>query len=192
MLERGVIYFGFDESNHSGENTQGEFVVCTYSTNHDDSVVRDWPNTRNYSFAEEWFKQVETGYRFTILSGEKYRFQSSSINLVEAAPFLISEMFTSPKRKIEIGPPEIIKLYFDGGGFRREQKEFLRGYFKDIGFKEVIVDNFIKKKGGKNKKFRKGPRCPRVVNIADLISNNLYHTPAGIILNHPCFIPFTA
>ena len=180
------MYFGLDESNHAGENRKGEIIVCTYSYDYDDSKKRKFPNTRDSSKLQKWLEQGGHGHRFTLLTGEDYRYQSSAINLIEAAPTLIEAIITSPDMP---SIPDTIKIYFDGGGFRREQKEYLRGYFKNLGLKTVIVDNFIKKKGRKNKKFRKGPDCPRLIYMADILANNLYNTPTGDLLADSNFVP---
>ena len=191
MSERGVICFGLDESNHAGENRKGEIVVCTYSYDIEDSKKRKFPNTRNFSKLQKWLSEEGHGHRFTLLTGENYRCQSSAINLTETAPRLIEEILTDPKNPYPI--PDTLKIYFDGGGFKREQREYLRDYFKELGFKQVIVDNFIKKKGSKNRKvgkgrFRKGPECPGVLYMADVLANHLHNTTTGEVLANPNFV----
>ncbi len=190
MLERGVICFGFDESNHAGENPIGEIVVGTYSYDLEDSKKRKFPNTRDSSKLQKWLEEEGHGYKFTLLLGEEYATRSSAKNLTETSPRLIEEILTDPKNPYPI--PDTIKIYFDGGGFRREQREYLRNYFKDLGFKEVIIDNFIKKKGSKNRKhrkgsFRKGPDCPRVLYMADILANDLYNSSKKLMKN-PDFV----
>ena len=143
MLERGVMYFGLDESNHAGIDKKGEIVVCTYSSNQEDSIIRDWPNRRDASGIAKWLSQEDCGYYFTILTGERYKHQCSSINLTEAAPNLILPILTEPN--FPSPTPNKIKIYFDGGGFDRDKKDLLRNYFKEFGLTEVIIDNFVKK-----------------------------------------------
>lgn len=184
---RTTIYFGFDESNHAGPNRKGEIVVATYSISQEDSIVREWPNRRAYSKVEKWLEDLDNDYQFTILTGEKYRCKSSAANLTEAAPRLVEQILTMPENLFN---PEKIKLYFDGGGFGREQKEFLREHFKGLGIDEVIVDNFIKKNKNRRGKTRKGPRCPKLVYLADILANHLDSLTAGELFNHPNFLPF--
>ena len=186
--EENTLYFGFDESNHAGPNKKGEIIVCAYSTEHADSLVKTWPNRREYSTVERWLDQEGHDFRFTILTGEKYRYQSSATNLTGAAPDLILPILTDPE--VIFPYPDKLKLYFDGGGFRREQREFLRRYFQDLGIKEVIIDNFIKKNKNKRGKTRKGPNCPKLVHLADILANHLIDSLyGGELLSHPKFIP---
>jgi len=185
MPERGVMYFGLDESNHAGLDKKGEIVVCTYSSNQEDSIIQDWPNRRENSEIEKWLSQEDCGFNFTLLLGERYKHQCSAINLTEAAPNLILHILTDP---LSSSTPEKIKIYFDGGGFNREQKNLLRNYFKEIGLTDVVIDNFVKK-NKTNREFRKGPRCPKLVYLADIIANQLYHSPAGELLSHKHLLP---
>lgn len=185
--EENTLYFGFDESNHAGPNKKGEIVICTYSTEQEDSIVKNWPNRREYSLVDKWLKQEGHDFRFTILTGENYRYQSSAINLTGAAPNLVLAVLTESTSNFS--NTENIKLYFDGGGFKREQKEFLKNYFYNLGIKEVIVDNFIKKNKNQRGKTRKGPKCPKLIHLADILASHLDKLPAKELLSHHKFIP---
>lgn len=182
--EERILYFGFDESNHAGPDRKGEIVSVTASQNRLDSIVKDFPNTRNYEMFENWLKQYPgNDYRFTILMGDKYRYRASSSNLIEAIPMLIAQFIPS-----EV---DCIKLYLDGR-LSKEEKGFLRNYFSNqekTSITKVIVDNFIKKTSKNNKRFRKGPHCPKLVYLADVIANNLLSLDAQTLLSHPNFIP---
>ena len=175
--EAETLYFGFDESNHTGQNKKGEIVVVLVSSDVNDSFVQNYPNHReNVEFVMSGGGQYD--YRFTILMGDKYRYHSSSTTLAENA-FFLTKPFIHEKLKC-------IKLYFDGP-ILRWQKEFIRDQFS--GIEKVIVDNFTKKQKINNINTRKGPKCPRVVYLADSLANRLYNTPTGELLSHPKFIP---
>ena len=180
-----TLCFGFDESNHAGQNKKGEIIVCAYSPDQEDSIVKEWPNRRDYASVKEWLEKDGHDYRFKIFTGDKYRFQCSAINLTEATPDLILSIMTEPGLNITI-PPKI-KLYFDGGGFHRDQKEFLREHFGKLGM-EVVVNNFIKKNKNESGKIRKGPHCPKVVYLADILANHLVNLQGGELLTHPKLI----
>jgi hypothetical protein len=184
--EENILYFGFDETNHAGPNKKGEIVVCTYSSDHEDSLVKNWPNRRDSNLASKWLEQKGHNYRFTILTGEKYKYQSSATNLTEAASNLILPILTEPNS--DIPNTNKLKLYFDGGGFKREQKESLRDHFGRLGL-EVVIDNFIKKNKNVRGKTRKGPNCPKLVYLADILASHLDQLTAGELLSHPKFIP---
>ncbi len=188
-----VLYFGFDESNHAIPNEKkGEIVVAPFSKDHDDSLVREWPNSRRNADLEKWLSVPGHDYRFTILTGEEYRYRSSAANLTEATQTLVTYILTEP---ISPFSPTIsldvacIKLYFDGGGFRKDQKNLLRGYFNDLGIKDVVVDNFIKKNKNNQGKTRKCPICPRLVYLADILAHSLGELPGRELLSHPKFSP---
>ncbi len=189
--EVNTLYFGFDESNHAGTNKKGEIVVAVFSIDHDDSLMREWPNTRRTSDFEKWLTFPGHDYRFTILTGDEYKYRSSAANLTEACQTLVTSVLTEPKSPFPDYNPDIskIKLYFDGGGFGKEQKDFLRGYFKGLGLSDVVVDNFIKKNKNNRGKTRKGPRCPRLVYLADVISHPLGEITGRELLSHPRFVP---
>ncbi|HJX50772.1 MAG TPA: hypothetical protein VJ438_04890 [Candidatus Nanoarchaeia archaeon] len=197
MNEKGAevntLYFGFDESNHAGPDKKGEIISTVFSIGHEDSVVRRWPNVRRNPDLEKWLAESGHDYRFTILTGEEYRYQSSAKNLTEAAPNLVTSILTEPyspfsQKDIKMHI-DCIKLYFDGGGFRKDQKDTLRDYFRSLGLKDVVVDNFIKKSKNSRGKTCKGPRCPKLVYLSDVLSNVLFHLSAGELLFHPKFVP---
>lgn len=182
--EGKTLYFGYDDSNHAGPNRKGELVICLKSQNHLDSIVKNYPNTRNYGKFEEWLNEApENDYRFTILTGEQYRFRPSSSNLIEAIPKLTTPFLT----------PDVdtIKLYLDGM-LHKEERDFLRNYFPKLGnfnIEKVIVNNFIKKTPKNNKRFRKGPNCPRLVYLADVKVSSLFSLDIKSLLSNPKFIP---
>lgn len=186
LEEENILYLGFDESNHAGPNRKGEIVVCTYSSDHEDSLVKNWPNRRDSDLVSKWLEQEGHNYRFTILTGEKYKYQSSATNLTGAAPDLVLPILTEPNS--DISNINKLKLYFDGGGFKREQKEFLRDHFRRFGL-EVVIDNFVKKNKNSKGKTRKGPRCPKLVYLADILASELVQLKGEELLSHPMFIP---
>jgi len=193
VTEVNTLYFGFDESNHAEKDKKkGEIVVALFSTDQDDSIVREWPNVRRNSDFERWIHHPGHDYRFTILTGEEYKYRSSAANLTEAAQTLVTSVLTEPTSPFS---PEIplnvdsIKIYFDGGGFRKDRKDLLRNYFKDLGLTDVVVDNFIKKNKNNRGKMRKGPRCPRLVYLADILAHPLGGLSGMELLSHPKFAP---
>jgi len=191
--EVDTLYFGFDESNHAGTNKKGEIVVAVFSVEHEDSIVRNWPNSRRNSELEKWLNHQGHDYRFTILTGEEYKYKSSASNLTEAAQTLVTSVLTEPISPFSQDTPlnvNCIKIYFDGGGFRKDQKDLLRDYFKNFGLTDVIVDNFIKKNKNNGGKIRKGPKCPRLVYLADILSHPLGELPGRELLSHPKFVPY--
>ena len=112
------LYFGFDESNHAGPDKKGEIITCAFSQTHDDSIVREYPNRRSEVILNKWLEDQSHDFRFTILTGDKYRYRSSSSNLVESIPLLVLPFLT-------IGVVKNVKLYLDGN-MSREEKDFLR------------------------------------------------------------------
>ncbi len=189
--EKEVLYFGFDESNHAGKNRKGEIVAGVVSSNRRDSIVRAFPNTRNYSGFNEWLnRDYFKDFRFTILTGDKYRYRSSSSNLAEVIPLLI-QPFIFPNVKC-------VKIYLDGRLSKDERALIKQTLLEYQGIEKVVVGNFIKKKTKKNskknkkntKEFRKGPFCPAVVYWADVIANKLLSEEVQTLLSHPKFIPY--
>ncbi len=159
-MERGTLYFGFDDSNHAGE-TRGEIIVATYSWDRKDSVVKGRPNTRNHSRALSWVDSEGRGMVFTILT--HYENRHVSYNLPLVAPYLV-------ERVLEIQgdeKPKNINLYFDGN-FSSLDRKILRKDFKK-SFPEIVIDNFIKKRN-----MRKRPHCPNVVYKADNLANYFF------------------
>jgi len=177
-MEAKTLYFGFDESNHAGQNRKGEIVVAVVSTLHEDSLIRYYSHHKtNVDF-------LNLGgvydYRFTLLMGEEYRHATSFKTLAEIAPFLV-EPFLHDELKC-------LKLYFDGI-MKKPQKNFLRARFPQI--ESIVVQDFVKK-GKLSKASIKKKRdiaCPRVVYLADSLAHALYLTPTGNLLSHPKFIP---
>ena len=82
-----------------------------------------------------------------------------------------------------------IKLYFDGGGFRKDKKDIIRNHFKDLGLNEVVIDNFIKKSRNRGGNTRKCPICPRLVYLADILAHPLGELSGRELLSHPKFAP---
>lgn len=166
MVQNSVLYVGADDSNHAG-TTKGEIIVATFSFDHADSIVKDFPNTRDARAAGAWLTQPEHDYRFTILTAEEYR--HSSQNLVKVVPRLVDEYLVQ-------GAPSIrgLNLYFDGrldSGARQHLKDYFTGRH---GIEHVIVDGFIKKIPNGKGKQEKHPHCPPLVYFADIISHQLY------------------
>ncbi len=158
------LYFGLDDSNHAGQK-KGEIIVATYSFWQEDSIVRDWPNTRNHSDSLKWLSTEGRGRVFTVLLHEENRHIDYNLPLV--APYLINHVLERT-----YGGPDNIKIFLDGH-LRTSDRKILREDFSEI-FPNVVVDNFTKKERGRGMVKRKRPHCPAVVNIADNLSNYLF------------------
>lgn len=165
-----ILYVGVDDSNHAGK-TKGEIIVATFSFYHKDSLVRKFPNKREYELVKNWFEDRDApkDFRFTVLFDEKYRHISN--NLPVAAPYLIRNFLKDNQNNRKI---KNIKIYFDGR-LVPSQKKYMREVFSD--FPKVVVDNFIKKRGIH--------RCPFVVYSADVMAHSLYKTEISKLLEHP-------
>jgi len=171
-----TLYVGGDDSNHAGDST-GEFIVACFSFNRDDSIVRPWPNTRNYSLFQAWMRSPERDYRFTVRKAEQYR--KSGLNLPIVLPCLISDFLETTE------DVEQVNVYLDGA-LNGDAKHQLREECLTFpGVKHVVIDNFLKKRQldrrSARKCIQKRPLCPRLVYMADVVANHLYFTNKGLI-----------
>ena len=166
MIEKETLIVGADDSNHAG-TSKGEIIVVVFSFLYEDSLVKIRPNNRNYNECLNWLENLERDYRFTILTGEKYRHSSS--NLITISPKLI-ENFLEEKNLII----KNLKIYLDGR-LGKGERNGLKKMFRDSkGIEDVVVDNFIKKNLNQKGRVSKRPYCPSVVYYADILSNYLY------------------
>jgi len=170
--EKGVLYVGFDDSNHLGR-VKAEIVVGVFSFNCDDAVVRFHSNRRKHRETEEWIK-AGRDYRYTILTGSQLvgrHGKYNSTNLPFAAPYLVRNYLSSLSEVVR-QRIEKIGLYFDGQ-INADNIEHLKFCFKD--FPELDIAGFIKKsRVGRNRKSSKRPICPEVVYRADTIAHDLF------------------
>jgi hypothetical protein len=184
-LKKGpILWCGADDSNHAGD-TRGEFIIVTFSTLREDSIVKPFPNCRDYKKTHKWLEHPERDYRFTILSTEKYRNRGD--NVPSIAPYILHYYL---KEEGLLFPQ--VNLYLDGwlnGNMKREIRDFLTGR---QGIEKVVVDNFTKK-GNKNK-FQKRHNCPELVYRADTIANEFTseNRPVMEILSHEKLVPLDA
>ena len=177
-----TLYVGGDDSNHAGEFPPGEFLVATFSFHHEDSIVTEFPNRRDYSRFVEWIKDPGRDYRFVVRRTEHHR--HSCLNLPAVMPALVGS-FIKDYQKMFAGssdyvPVEQLNVYLDGflnGQAKRGLKEDLRGL---PGIERAVVDNFIKKKP-RAMGVSKRPVCPTVVYMADIVANQLYVQNRGTI-----------
>jgi|TARA_Y100000310_G_scaffold87891_1_gene84801 hypothetical protein len=174
-MNSNFLYVGLDDSNHAG-CSKGEIIVSVFSSIQEDSLVKGWGNGRlTSSRLEDFFKDEERDFRFTLLTDEKYR--RGSQNLPQIAPYLIKSYLE--EENIEV---DTLKIYLDGVLKSHERKK-LKEQFLDVP--NLVVDNFIKKQRmKKNKRIVKGHHCPRTVYVADSLANNLYKEPIGKLLEH--------
>jgi hypothetical protein len=166
MEKRGCLYVGGDDSNHAGI-ARGEIIVATFSFNHDDSIVKKFPNKREYESTFKWINSPERDYRYALLTSERYR--NSSQNLLVLMPSLIKLFMNNEDINVDV-----LKLFLDGRldtGVRSRIREEFLGF---RGIEGVVVDNFIKKKKIKGGHVEKHPECPALVYHADVLANYFY------------------
>src|SRR3989344_9655229 len=167
MEKEDCLYVGGDDSNHAG-TSKGEIIVATFSSNQQDSVVRDFKNVRDRLGLEDWISRDDIDYRFTLLTSE--RFRHSSQNLVFAIPSLIRAYLDQTSQSFRN-----LKVYLDGP-MSQGVRDYIRNYFVGkYGIENVVVDNFIKKHQknfvGKKRRVEKHQRCPPLVYYADVLAN---------------------
>jgi len=172
-----VLAVGGDDSNHSAQNPKYEINLAAFSTIPDDSIVRPFPNTRNYDASRKWIGSEQRDFRFAILTKENYA--HSSNNLVVVIPKII-QLYLEQTDLF----PETLKIYLDGridGGDRNH----IRGLFiGKRGIERVVVDNFIKKRHGGHGETIKRPNCPAVVYHADVLASMLLGLRAQELFSH--------
>lgn len=160
------LIVGADDSNHAG-TAKGEIIVAVFSFLPEDSLVKKFPNTRNFKNTELWLDSPNRDYRYAILTAKKYR--HSSQNLAEIVPLLIKEYLEEKDFYLKK-----LSVFLDGRlaiGNRGIIREIFFGY---RGIEKIIIDNFIKKKQLLKGKVEKHPECPAVVYYADNLANYLY------------------
>src|SRR3989344_7009952 len=114
-----TLYCGGDDSNHAGDN-RGEVIVVVFSFSHEDSIVKSFPNRRDYDAATTWMNdpRYQRDYRFTILTAEKYR--HSLENLPRVMPYLVRSFLETNPLGSEV---ENMELYLDGRLNRDREQE---------------------------------------------------------------------
>lgn len=164
------LYIGVDDSNHAGTR-KGEIILATFSYDCNDEVIQNFKNKRDHEIVLNWLKRESSDYRYTLLIGEYWRHRSD--NLVTTAPFLIQDYL---KSKSDISS---ISIFIDGRLDSDGKKHLVQNYGN---ISDIKVLNFIKK--GKDKKghFFKHPQCPKVLYIADILANIVYHKNLDEIL----------
>ncbi len=176
------LYVGADESNHAGK-TKGEVVVATFSSRHEDGVVKPFPNKRSSEILDEWLEGPETDYRFTLLAHDVSAKNYS--NLSSALPYLVKAYM----QQNEIKELEVVKAYLDGrlnGFHKRSLKESLQDFAQ-----EIDVDSFTKGSGRKGSPKRLV--APKVVYVADVLSNRIFRTMTiEQMLSNKRFVPITS
>jgi len=175
------LYVGMDDSNHAGEDIKGEINLAVFSFEHDDSIVRTFNNRRNYDLASQYMQNPRRDYRFTILTGERWR--AGPLNLAYTAPLLINS-FLREKSKLGI---DSVKLYLDGY-LDSKGRQYIREQFRHVP--NFVVANFMKKRKNSNGRMCKGPRCPRVVYLADILAHRVLGNKLEECLMDSKYLPF--
>ena len=163
-----TLIVGGDDSNHAG-TAKGEIIVATFSFLQEDSIVKSFPNTRNYPETLKWLDSTSRDYRYSLLTSEKYR--HSDQNLVAIVPILIRGYM----EENEIYS-KCLKVFLDGRLQKGSRKIITDEFLGNFGIESIVVDNFIKKNTLAKNHFEKHPRCPAVVYHADVLANHIYST----------------
>lgn len=166
MVRESVLYVGADDSNHAGD-TKGEIIVATFSFDREDSIVKNFPNTREKNVADKWLSLPRKNFLFSILTSEEYR--HSSQNLVKIVPNLIDEYLARNSFLVDR-----LNIYFDGRIESNSREGLRQRFLGRHGIEQVVVDNFIKKINHGRNHIEKHPRCPSLVYYADIIAHYLY------------------
>ena len=161
-----VLGVGGDDSNHAGDS-KGEIIVATFSSLNEDTIVRNFPNSRDYQKTTKWLDSPYRDFRFTMLMAEQYR--HSSQNLVDILPLLINSYINESNLELRK-----LKIYLDGRLERGGRDVFRRHFSDKCGIENIVVDNFIKKNKNKKGHTAKRPHCPELVYHADVLANMLY------------------
>lgn len=170
-----TLYVGGDESNHGNlRNGRNEIFVATFSLEHEDSIVRQWPNLANHNSALEWLENGGS-YRHTARPSEIYSKAGLGISIV--MPTLIKNYLENSN----INDLDRINIYLDGK-FEKNEKNNLKkdmfsaGFYGHIGVygfpkKKVLQKKIIK--GNEFRRKRKICRCPKIVWMAHNLANLL-------------------
>ena len=163
-----TLIVGGDDSNHAG-TAKGEIIVATFSFLQEDSIVKSFPNTRNYPETLKWLDSTSRDYRYSLLTSEKYR--HSDQNLVAIVPILIRGYMEENEIYAKC-----LKVFLDGRLQKGSRKIITDEFLGNFGIESIVVDNFIKKNTFAKNNFEKHPRCPAVVYHADALANHIYST----------------
>jgi hypothetical protein len=165
------IYFGFDDSNHGGQNAQEEIIVIVASEHQPDFLHRRFPNRRDLSLASRSFGQHSRRYYFTTLPKDS-RF-SAHFNLPLLAPSLIRH-YLEEHPGIE---PYKIYLGFDGPVLKN-WREVLEQDFPEY---DLEIEIFT----GRTKR-----NCSLPVYLADTLANDLFRRSFGeVVSDSEHFVP---
>ncbi|MEK6757755.1 MAG: hypothetical protein AABX88_01375 [Nanoarchaeota archaeon] len=163
------LAIGVDDSNHAGQNSLGEINTALFSWLHQDSIVKDFSNTRDKRAAIHFMDHPQRDYRFGLLTSERYR--RSSKNLIETVPYLVSDYLSQLEE-----PPEKLQIFLDGA-LQKYGRSWIREQIKkEFGIKNIVVDNFTKKHRSPTGDIMKFPRCPEILYFADIWANLLYNS----------------
>ena len=178
-----TLYVGLDESNcntYRGE----EVIVAVFSYDPNDSKDQTITNSkshRSHISLDRLLGHADRSYLFTLWKNGKERNPKPS-HLVRAAPSLVSEYLKrnlSPHREIES-----LVLHIDGK-LDSTSKLFLKKELKDS--LQIPFEIYEYPKGK-----RKMIIYPRIVQIADVLSHDLYHRSCGNeknkIIERPQFV----
>jgi len=173
-----TLYVGGDESNH-GDRSRAEIDVATFSRLEEDSILRKFPNRRDYDKLDIWLNRSDRTYLFAFLSSEAHR--SHGLNL----PVSIPDLLTLFLAKLTT-PPTSIQIFLDGQIPQRRLKsmaEVISRFYSG----EVEISTYTKKRKNAKGNMRKGPTCPAVVYYADVLAARLNDSTAGNLFQHPNF-----
>ncbi|MBS3091055.1 hypothetical protein J4217_01235 [Candidatus Pacearchaeota archaeon] len=173
MVDNSTISLisGADDSNHVGQNKKGEVIVVAFSTLKEDGLVIHQPYRRDISEAEKWLEKPERDYIFTLLTygpeSPEFSVLSRPHNLVIVAPILVKEHLNR-HRDLKL---DSLKIFLDGA-MKANHRQYIRNSFPE--FTSCVVDNFNKKQRTDQNKLCKKIECPKIVKMADTISNMLF------------------
>lgn len=165
---KNELYIGLDDSNHAGKTKQ-EIIVSIFSTFKEDSIVKKFPNRRDYEKTMNLLKSKKRDYRFLLLPHEISK--SNKYNLPLVAPYLIEDYLNANSIK---DYETNIYLYFNGD-LKNNWKKILKEDFKDF-------------KGLEMKTFSSRGKQPLMVKLADTLANMLYRSPFNKLSQNKSFI----
>ena len=168
------LLVGLDESNHMEDIiNRGEIVTATFSYNPKDGVERAYSGKRRDKELKSLKSWVDgtRDYRFAILANREVRSFQPNAPLV--APDLVCG-YLNTLLDANKEPPDNLRLFVDGI-ITRDQRAYLKEIFSSM-FKTTVIRNFVKRKKVSARR-RKGRKIlgPRVIQMADVLSNRLFH-----------------
>ncbi|MGC9309514.1 MAG: hypothetical protein ACP5D2_02345 [Candidatus Nanoarchaeia archaeon] len=169
-----TLYIGGDESNHAGDRKKGEIIVATFSYNESDTEVRQYPSNRKREQVEKWLSRKGRDYWFTIRAGDQYRHNSQNLPLV--IPHVIGYYLRNVHLLNYNCLPKNIHIGLDGE-LKRDNRDYLQDVLSELINGEIIIRNFVKKKGKRN-------NMSQLVHAADVKANDLYRSSVEELLNH--------